>query len=169
MFYVFFLLVGFFVLGLGLKLVDLLGDGFWVVVFGVCLGFLFGFFVVFDLYSASILLAVVLGSLLSFKVDTLAFKLGFLTLFLVVLYSGGLRVNFPVFVFLSFLAFFDEYGNDWADKSLVQDSLTKFFRYRMLMKTGVLSCVLLSSLPFEYLIAFLLFDLGYEITDKISN
>ncbi|MBU0761932.1 MAG: hypothetical protein KKD39_02810, partial [Candidatus Altiarchaeota archaeon] len=148
----------YFVLGFSLKFLD------WerlnkkkALVLGVLSGALMGYRITSDSYSAAIFLAVIMGSLFSRKIDTRAFKAGALTVALSIILTWNLNIHLTAVVFLSVLAFFDEYGNDWADKSLFKDRIVWFFKNRMLMKTGILFSVLVFQFPTIYAIAFLLF------------
>lgn len=165
------LFISYFILGFSLKVLDLdyLQKKKSILLLGVSSGLLMGFWIASDVFSASVLSAVVLGSVFGGKVDTLAFRLGVVVVLAFVLVSGGFDVNLLLLLFLLVLAFFDEYGNDWADECVVDDVFTWFFRYRMLLKMGVFASVFLFALPFAYFVAFLLFDLGYELVGRMFS
>ncbi|MBD3205345.1 hypothetical protein GF319_03245 [Candidatus Bathyarchaeota archaeon] len=141
---------------------------------------LMGLLMVFDPLSASIFMAVALGAAVAGKIDNIAFKVGVGLLMLIpVFFSDIIKLFWLPFGVLFIAAVIDEYGNDWSDaynrkinikrkKNRVLDIAAFFFTHRSVMKLTVLALVVTDHLLLLYLPAFLLLDLGYHITEKIS-
>jgi len=145
-----------------------------------------GYLVVRDPYSASIFLAVALGVAVANKIDNIAFRIGIGTLILIpVFFSEYVTLLWLPFGVLFLGAVVDEFGNDWSDrhskeklKHHVQKKPFKqtdqqiiasyFFSHRSTMKILLLILALTNHMPPVYFVAFLLFDFGYGLTEKIS-
>lgn len=132
-------------------------------------GFLMGFLMVVDVFSMTIFSAVLVGSLVSRKIDNLAFVFGFFVVLFVVLFFGFFDILVFPFFLLLISAVVDELGNDYVDSHNFGVVLNLFFRYRFAMKFCVLSLFIASILPFSYFIAFLLFDIFYEFGGILSK
>lgn len=169
MLWFFFVLFLFFWFGLVLKFIDVffVRFGFLCVVLALFVGFGMGYVIVSDAGFASLLLAVILGSLFGRKVDNIAFESGFLVV-LVYIWVYSFTVLYIPFVLLLVSAIVDEYGNDWSDRQAVKDSFTFFFKYRMSMKATVIGLALAGSLKPELIIALLIIDAGYHLGEKLS-
>lgn len=144
----------------------------------IATGLVLGALMILDPPSAAIFMAVAAGVALSRKIDNIAFYIGLaLVVLLPLMFLDATSFMWPQFLILLASALADEYGNDWADKRtrdrkrakvLSLDAAAYFFRYRFAMKLTVLGLVAASMLPLVYLPAFLQFDVGYIIMEKLS-
>jgi hypothetical protein len=65
-------------------------------------------------------------------------------------------------VFLTIAGVLDEVGNDYMDRHpFIMRPIHFFFEFRFIMKLAVLVMVILGYFGFEYLLAFLGFDVAY--------
>jgi len=154
----------YFLIGLSLKAIDNLYERKRVLmsILAVLTAFMMGLMIISDKYSASIFLAIVLGSVLSKKVDNLAFAAGTILIAIMVV-LGQVIVVVPLFLTLLLSAVLDEYGNTRVEKRLKKDTIFYWFRYRFSMKTCVFGTVLLNWLNPIYFIAFMIFEAGYHL------
>ncbi|MFH1055590.1 MAG: hypothetical protein V1744_05805 [Candidatus Altiarchaeota archaeon] len=177
------ILVIYLIVGMGIKYID---QAFDLKVFNkktatavaVPIAILMGLLMVYDPPSASIFTAIALGVAATNKVDNIAFSLGLATLIIIPILLGHIiQIMWIPFILLLIAAVIDEKGNDWSDKYYQRkrkDMRTKtktlafLFSHRFTMKITVLILVAVNQMPPAYLAAFILFDLGYSITEKIS-
>ena len=181
------ILIIYFILGASIKYID---QAFDIRVFNkktatiiaIPTGLLMGLTVMVDSPSASIFIAMALGLAVARKIDNIAFRIGIVLVVLLPIFF----VNLMNLLWLPFSALFiaslvDEYGNDWSDKHYKKaimkkhktldkrKELTAFLmRYRSAMKVTIIVLVVTKQLAFIYLPAFLLFDLGYTLVERIS-
>jgi hypothetical protein len=181
------ILVIYFLLGAGIKYIDQAYDirvfnKKTATIIAVPTGLLMAAIVIVDPPSATIFIAMALGLLVTKKIDNIAFQIGIVLVVLLPIFFVNLMDVFwlPFSVlFLACLA--DEYGNDWSDKhylkklakkhhkTLKRTELTALImRYRSVMKITIIGLVVTKQLAFIYLPAFLLFDLGYTLVERIS-
>ncbi len=172
-----FFLIGYMVLGGGIKYID---DAFDEKTFSksraILLSPVIAVFWVLMMYvsvtSATILGAIFLAVLFRNKVDNIGFHVGALAIVtgLIILYLVKV-VDFywgPL-VFLTIAGVLDEVGNDYVDRHPeVIKPVYFFFEYRFIMKLAVLLLVLLGYFGFEYFIAFLGFDIAYATVGQYS-
>jgi hypothetical protein len=129
-------------------------------------GLIFGLLMSNSEWDLVLLTAIVIGVVLSGKVNKPQFLVGFLLIGLVLVLNGlpivsDFFVWLAVLVVLLFTAIIDEIQNDRADRN-PRAFASKFFLYRFTMKLSVL--VLAIPLP-EFLpaaVGLWMFDLGYE-------
>jgi len=130
-------------------------------------GVSFGLLMSYSEWDLVLLTAILIGVIVSRKVNRPQFLLGF-TLIAIILFVNGLPVISDLFVWCAILAVLliaaviDEVQNDRADSN--QDTyLSKFFLYRFTLKIAVL----ILSLPypgfFWAAIGLWAFDVGYEL------
>jgi len=149
-------------------------------------GVLMSTLIVFDLPSATIFLAVVLGVAITRKIDNIAFQLGVLTLILLpILFQEMLEFLWLPFGVLVISGIIDEHGNDWSDRIRINNLLnhakgrpnpepvdirffSRFFSTRMTMKLAVLVLVLTNFFSYVYFFAFLAFDIAYLLIEQYS-
>ncbi len=135
---------------------------------------LFLILVLFDMFSATILLAIVAGVIIKGKIDNISFILGVVVIIMGILLCHFLihpiQILFIPFLFFTAAGVLDETGNDIVDASHKKHSVAHyFFSRRYLLKVAVLYTVLLGVIPWYYLIATILFDELYIIIGIISN
>ena len=175
-------LLGFPLIGAGLKIIDETHDAdlfnrrlcSLVTLLTIVL---YAFFVVFDLYAATILFAIIVGVTITGKIDNGSFLFGVgSVLFFFFFFYFFVRpfVLLPLsFVFLSAAGSIDEIGNDYID-SHIQTRFRHhlayyFFGRRYLFKFSVFYLVLLGVVPWHYLIAMILFDEAYILVGIYSE
>ncbi|TFG12571.1 hypothetical protein EU537_09110 [Candidatus Thorarchaeota archaeon] len=130
-------------------------------------GALFGILMANSEWHFVLLTAIVIGVILSGKVNRREFLAGFAAIAAVLLLLGIPPVTdwldwSALLIALMLAAILDEKGNDWADER-VSPRAYRFFSYRMTMKISAL----LLSIPwpgfFLSAIGLWIFDAGYEI------
>ena len=117
----------------------------------------------FDSISATILFAILLGVLITGKIDNWLLKVSAVCVLLITFLAQILNLLWAPLVFLVLMGVADEEGNDYVDKNIANKIVSFFFTYRFCMKIGMLSLCLLSVLPWLYLLAFLAFDSAYAL------
>ncbi len=137
--------------------------------------------------AATIFLAILLGTLLSAKVDKIG-HLATLILFVVILFIWGIpTIGLITLAICTLAAWLDEVGNDRKSLKGIK-ILEKFFNYRCALKVVVLVLSILGAVQWAYpsiqipgldffqpitFIYFMLFDLAYELAglkfDKIYD
>ena len=129
-------------------------------------GGFFGYLMAFSEWDLVLLSSIIIGVLLSGKVDNISYLGGFVAIFFFLYLLGVPTVTdwygwLTLLISLLLAAVLDEKGNDWADKS-ASPKASRFFEYRMTLKVSVL----LLSIPWpDFLFAAIglwCFDIGYE-------
>jgi len=146
------------------------------VAVAVGLGVLWAATMLADRAAATILLAVMLGVLLSGKIDNVGHIAGF-AIIVALLFVGGVDVKLWSLAVLTVAAVADEVGNDYIDRKNHMDEWTGgagravkyLFDFRCMMKIAVLALVVLGRLPWYAFVAFLLFDVAYSAVGYISK
>jgi hypothetical protein len=118
---------------------------------------------IYDAGSATVLFAILFAVLLSGKVDNPVFKLSAIALLAMLFLALMSRFSYMPLAVLTVLGIADEKGNDYADVNRLGELPEFFFAHRCSMKVGTLGLCLASFLPWLYLLAFLAFDLAYEV------
>ena len=152
------------------------------IVAGVLCGLFIGYLAVTSADAACIFIAILIGTVLSLKVDSLNHIAALILFVLIVVYIGIPSIGLITLIVCSFAAFLDEVGND---NSLIKNKRVKlFFEYRFTLKIAVLSFALLGLLQSTYpglkipgvqyfllptFVYFLLFDLFYELAGLKFN
>jgi len=136
-------------------------------------GILFGYLMTQTEWDLALLAAIVIGVLLSGKVNRPQFTVGFFFIALMMLVRGVPAVTdwlaWSVLLFMLFMAsVLDEKGNDWTDEEISPIAF-KFFQYRFTLKISVL----LLTIPWPQFLAaavgLWMFDLGYELAGKVTQ
>jgi hypothetical protein len=169
----YFFLAAYPLLGAGLKYID---DAFdekifskkLAMVLAPFLGILWAYTMLIDPFSATILLAIILGVFIRGKIDNYAHMTG-LVVILIILVFAGVNLLFLPLIFIATAAFLDEMGNDVIDKNRDYFNDSKFlhkitlyfFDQRWLTKIAVLFVVLVGIFPLYFFLAILLFDGAY--------
>lgn len=115
----------------------------------------------YDTISATILFAILFAVLLTGKVDNLVFFLS--SVALVTIFGLFIDVLWIPLLILTIVGIIDEKGNDYADTHTTTNICKFFFLHRFSMKMCMFCLCMFSIFPWVYLIAFLAFDLSYEI------
>ena len=157
-----FFFLSYSILGAGLKYID---DAFDEKIFSRIkglilapfLGILWGFTMIINPFSATILLAVILGVLLKGKIDNYAHLIGLISIIVIIVIF---RVNlFPLpLIFLTAAGIIDEIGNDAIGYNNPSSKFSyRFARYffgrRYFLKVALLYLVLLGVFPLYFLLA----------------
>ncbi len=136
-------------------------------------GILFGYLMTQTEWDLVLLAAIVIGVLLSGKVNRLQFVVGFFFIALIMLVRGIPAVTdwlvWSALLIMLFLAsVLDEKGNDWTDEASSPKAF-KFFRYRFTLKLSVL----LLTIPWPQFLAaavgLWMFDIGYELAGWVTR
>lgn len=136
-------------------------------------GVLFGVIMSLSEWDLALLTAIVIGVLLTGKVNKPQFVIGFLLIGVVLTIRGVPNVinwvNWMALVLVLLLAAaFDERGHDWAD--IRENSRAHFFfRYRFTLKCVVLLCSLVWLSFFPTAVGMWSLDFGYEVAGGIMR
>ncbi len=169
----YFFLISFMLLGAGLKYID---DAFdekifnknLAIMLAPFLGILWAYTMIIDQFSATILLAIILGVFVKGKIDNYAHLIGLAVIMLILVFAGVNLLFLPL-IFIAAAAFLDEMGNDVIDKNRESFDDNKFlhkitlyfFDQRWLTKLTILYVVLIGLFPLYFFLAILLFDGAY--------
>jgi hypothetical protein len=145
---------------------------------GILCGLSIAYLAVTSADAACIFIAILIGTVLSLKVDSLNHLAALVLFLLIVIYIGIPAIGIITLIICSLAAFLDEIGNDNSKIKKLGNNATTFFKYRFCLKIAVLLFAILGliqpyvpllSIPgiqyfqFQTFIYFLLFDLCYEI------
>ena len=128
-------------------------------------GLLFGLLMTSSEWDLVLLTAIIIGVVLSGKVNRREFSIGFLIIVAVILLRGVPTISgwydwLSLLIMLFLAAVLDERGNDWADSS-ASPRVAKFFEFRLTLKVSALLLVIPWPLFFLPALGIWLFDLGY--------
>jgi hypothetical protein len=160
----------YFLAGLSLKLGDDLLDELdrsqaaWVPLSFA--GLLFGLLMTVSEWDLVLLTSIVIGVLVSGKVNRPQFIVGFALILCTLLVVGipvitGLLDWWTVLIILFMAAILDEKGNDWADKE-ASPLAFKLFEYRFVLKIVAICLVIPWPMFLSTAIGLWIFDFGYE-------
>ena len=169
----YFFLAAYMILGAGLKYID---DAFdekifnkkLAIIIAPLLGILWAYTMLIDQFSATILLAILIGVFIRGKIDNYAHITGFIVILIILVFTG-INLLFLPLVFIAVGVFLDELGNDILDKNIeyfndskfLHNITLNFFDQRWLTKITVLYVVLIGLFPLYFFLAILLFDGAY--------
>ena len=130
-------------------------------------GLLFGLLMALSEWDLVLLGAIVIGVVLSGKVNKPQFLVGFIMIGASLLLIGVPTISdifgrFTLLLILLLAAIVDERGNDWADRE-ERPEISYFFYYRFTLKAAV---ILLSAIWKSFFFAAVglwIFDFGYEL------
>jgi len=152
------------------------------IVAGILCGLFIGYLAVTSADAACIFIAILIGTILSLKVDSLNHIAALLLFVLIVVYIGIPTIGIVTLLICSVAAFLDEIGND--NKWIKNRKVKIFFEYRFTLKIAVLLFAVLGLLQFTYpgliipgvqyfllqtFVYFILFDLFYELAGLKFN
>lgn len=134
-------------------------------------GVLFGFIMTVSEWDLALMTSIIIGVLVSGKVNRLQFVVGFVLIFSVLIIVGLPPIiswlDWLTVVIMMFLAaVLDERGNDWANQE-ISPKAYKFFEYRFTLKISVILISILWPLLFPAAVGLWFFDLGYELAGWI--
>ncbi len=145
---------------------------------GMLCGLFVGYLAVTSADAACIFIAILVGTILSLKVDSLNHIVALLLFVLIIVYIGIPTIGIITLLICSIAAFLDEIGNDnsWIRNRGRKTEL--FFEYRFTLKVTILLFAVLGLLQNNYpglnipgvqyfliqtFVYFILFDLFYEL------
>ena len=136
-------------------------------------GLMFGLLMTVSEWDLVLLSAIIIGVLLSGKVNQKEFIIGFVAIAVVVAGIGLPNVTdflewSTILIMLFMAAILDEKGNDWSNKE-VSPVAARFFEYRCTLKVVALLLAIPWPLFLPAAIALWIFDAGYEIANKANN
>ncbi len=149
---------------------------------GILCGSFIGYLAVTSADAACIFIAILIGTILSLKVDSLNHIAALLLFVLIVIYIGIPTIGILTLFICSIAAFLDEIGNN--NKLIKNRKLKIFFEYRFTLKVAVLLFAILGIFQSTYpslkipgvqyfllqtFVFFILFDLFYEIAGLKFN
>ncbi len=134
-------------------------------------GLLFGYLMTVSEWDLVLLTSIVIGVLVSGKVNRPQFIVGFVLIFSTLLIIGVPAITrwldwLTVLIILFLAAVLDEKGNDWADRERSPVAY-KLFEYRFVLKLVVLGLVIPWPMFLPTAIGLWVFDLGYEFAGWI--
>ncbi len=130
-------------------------------------GILFGLIMTVSEWDLALMMSIIIGVIVSGKVNRLQFVVGFVLIFVVVILIGIPPITswldwLTLVIMMFFAAVLDERGTEWADQE-ISPKAYKFFEYRFTMKVSVILISLVWPLLFPAAVGLWFFDLGYEI------
>ena len=181
----FFFLIAYPILGAGIKYIDAAYDEKTfnkktALIITPPLATLWAYTMLINPISTTILLAILLGVLIKNKIDNYAHLLGsaiIVTIFIITIYLKNIELIILPLIFLISAAIIDEVGNDIIDynkKNLKKNRFRHqfslyFFGRRYVMKIAILYLILFGIVELYFLLAMILFDEAYIITDLYSR
>ena len=138
-------------------------SGFFAIPSGLIYGLLMGYMMAIDIGASYLFGGIVLGCLVTGKIDTNGHYFGLLGILAVIFYYGFHPS--PLILLVGILAAMDEL----KDIIHAPSSLEFIFDYRLVLKVGILILVVLNILDFNTLIILLTFDLAYILTNQLTD
>lgn len=129
---------------------------------GISYGLAMGYLMLIDPDAALLFGGIVLGCLAAGKIDSIGHRSG-LSAILTVVFLNGIQISLLVLV-IAALAAMDEF----KDKFRFPKFMDYVFKYRLILKFGILIMVILNIIGMNALIALLAFDLAYILTGGIT-
>ncbi len=130
---------------------------------GLAYGLLMGYLMISDTDAALLFGGITLGNLVAGKINSTGHYFG-LGAILVVIFLFGIKLSLIVLP-VAVLAALDEIG----DLIHAPKFLEPIFKYRLILKVGILLLVALNMLGLNALIVLLTFDAAYMLTDRITR
>lgn len=157
------LILTFFLAGLSLKIADYLGEkGLKLKAYlaSTISAFLFWILIKNDPQSSTIICSIIIGCLLSLKVDKPNLLLGLILILALSIFLGFSTPVFWLLLILTLVVILDEFTHE---KFAQKRGFSIFFRFRMFLKIAVIILFLVNFLSLTHLLGFLLFDLSYDL------
>ncbi|MBD3405852.1 MAG: hypothetical protein GF411_06960 [Candidatus Lokiarchaeota archaeon] len=170
--YSFYLLAG-FTLKLGDDFLDELDRPNLSWIFLSLSGAFFAYIITNSEYDMVLLTSIIIGVVISGKVNRPQFSMGFILIAVGFLIRGIPVVTdwlewLAILLILLLAAVLDEKGNDWTVRS-ANPTASIFFNYRFSLKVTVLAISLVWQLFIFTAVGLWIFDLGYELAGKINQ
>ncbi len=130
---------------------------------GLSYGLLMGYLMISDTSAALLFGGIVLGNLITGKINSAGHYSG-LGAILAVVFLYGIKLS-PLVLLLAALASFDEMG----DLIRTPKFLDFIFEYRLILKLGILVLVIMNMLELNALLVLLAFDAAYMLMDGMTG
>ncbi|VVB97368.1 Uncharacterised protein [uncultured archaeon] len=130
---------------------------------GLAYGLLMGYLMISDTGATLLFGGIVLGSLITGKIDSIGHYSG-LGAILAVIFLYGIKLS-PLVLPIAALAALDEIG----DLLQTPKFMKPVFDYRLILKLGVLALVILNMMELNALLILLAFDAAYILTGGITG
>ncbi len=148
-----------------IKLADDIADkklfhNLFAIPLGIVYGLIMGYLMLIDADASLLFGGIVLGCLLTGKINNMGHYFG-LGAILIVLFLYGIKLT-PLVLPIAALAALDEL------KDVIPLTNT-IFQYRLFLKLGILVLVILDMLGFNALIILIAFDSAYIMTERINS
>ncbi len=136
-------------------------------------GILFGLLMTLSEWDLVLLTAIVVGVLLSGKVNRQQYVIGFIAIGAILFFFGLPAITdilnwFALLLMLFMASVLDEKGNDWTD-STQNPNAALLFKYRFVLKISALLLAIPWPGFFATAIGLWLFDIGYEIAGQLTQ
>jgi hypothetical protein len=142
----------------------------WIsILSGIIYGSIIGLLISHSLASVYVLGAIIIGCLVTGKVDARGHYLALASILLIILALGVKSVeliNPSILLLVAFSSVIDEIAND-RYRSFRNKAVKLFFKYRMTMKVLLLALSIPQILSYYPIIFLLIFDCSYYLTDVI--
>lgn len=162
------LLILVFLDGFLLKLADDISDKnlrlnpLFAIPLGISYGLLMGYLMIVDMDAGLIFGGIILGCLVSGKINSTGHYFGLASV-LAMVFIYGIKLSPVVFMIAVFSAF-DEM------KDIIHiPSLDFLFKYRLFLKTGVLMLVVFDFIGLNGLLLLFAFDFAYILTERLDS
>ncbi len=151
-----------------IKLTDDIGDknltrNLYSIPAGLAYGLLMGYLMISDTGAALLFGGIVLGNLITGKINSTGHYSG-LGAIIALVFLNGIKLS-PLVLLIAALAAFDEVG----DLIQTPNFVDFIFKYRLILKLGVLAFVLLNILGLNALLILLAFDAAYMLTGAMTG
>lgn len=130
--------------------------------FGIIYGSLMGYMMIADIDAALVFGGIVLGCLLSGKINSNGHYFG-LAAILAIVFFNGIKLSPLVFMIAAF-AVFDEMG-----EKIHIPNIDIVFKYRLFLKIGLVLLFILGLMGLNGLILLFTFDFAYILTGRLDS
>jgi len=174
-----FIILGYTFIGGALKYIDQVYDEHIfnkdvAYVLSVFAGIALGLLITFDTpYSTSFFIAMILGLIVTKKIDTVPFALGTflgfgIPLFFIFTYSAVVVIDLLAVFLFGFTSFLDEISDHFAETGKLHGFLGRVFRFRPWMWVGAFILFAFNKFLWYHLIGFLGFTVAYLFVEWYS-
>lgn len=129
--------------------------------------FLFGLLTSESVFSASLILGIIIGVTLSKKVDRPNMVFGLILTLVFAVYFGVQTPTLWLLTGVAFFTFIDEVGHEKHRQKKGVPAF--FFQYRLSLKLAMIFLTLCAQIQALHLMGFLCFDLCYDLTSYLIN
>lgn len=130
-------------------------------VFGIICAVSSAVAILYNVESAYIFIAILIGNFLALKVDSIN-HIVTLVIFVVILLIYGIpELNLPILLVCILAAFLDEFGHELISTITDNGFLNLFFEYRFVMKIVTFILAICGAFDILIFICFIIFELSY--------